>query len=370
MEERLLASSILESEIPIAEMARLSEPFPEEPELRLKQCLSVINTSPKCVTMFLIPGQGQFIEPKELRKEFARVNSGSVFEAADTRTAEVYCQYSLKPHGMLIEEISFIQTGSRRVLGYSLTEAGEKYGKPAAAIALLFEFQNKFSLFEVFGSSNEPKNTGNSSPYVRAKILTFLFELQASARLAHIAKELHLSESSVSNSLRALVASGVVEYEFAHPNSERFKNRRTHSGARINEKGELVVTEVLRPIDKLVSDNEDSGNNTKFDASQIVEANLPGIASEVLPLYYPHSHMGKTRERQSIKNLLILNIARYPERSALTELAQLSHLHPTAVMKSIVDEIRSGTVIYIKLGGVNYLSLSDSDHPLPAVTVL
>lgn len=156
--------------------------FPTNPIERMGLVLSgAINSGPKSTLVMLFPSSREYIENSDLTASFREVVSKSKTPFADATSSWLipYCKYSLEDVGLVAQILEIDHAGVVIPIGYRLTEAGEKYGVPAAARALYFESQYKdISLYKVFGqtaSRGKEKLTSKvRAPALRAEILLCL----------------------------------------------------------------------------------------------------------------------------------------------------------------------------------------------------
>ena len=128
---------------------RKETPFPQDLEGRLNAVLNVINTELKSVTLLHLDDT-----PAEASEIKARIRETIGMGYLPIEHAfESYCHKTLFPIGTVAEEIIKRETDELVYPAYSLTEAGKRYGRPIAALALKYAVENKQSLFEILGST-------------------------------------------------------------------------------------------------------------------------------------------------------------------------------------------------------------------------
>ena len=148
-------------------------PFMEASDKRLGSVLSSVNVGPKSATLLLLP-YGSYISPGDLVKNFKSVVRGSGMDQTSFITAPHYCEASLAPIGLVAKAYTIDYFGKDIVAGFELTDAGRRYGIPAAALALHFENQYQTSLYPVLGQINTRYPEQHRGPYSRAMILSLL----------------------------------------------------------------------------------------------------------------------------------------------------------------------------------------------------
>jgi hypothetical protein len=122
---------------PSVEYGERIYPFPSDPLERVGNMLTAFNASAKAITQLIVTHAPA--TRLELSKRFEEVVAGTELETTDSYNVNVYCFYTLCPLGLVAEETMPANVRVPYVIKYSLTEAGSKYGQPAAAFFLAFE---------------------------------------------------------------------------------------------------------------------------------------------------------------------------------------------------------------------------------------
>src|SRR6266849_10984775 len=120
-------------------------PFPTDPLERVGNILTAYNASAKAITQLIVTRAPA--TRLELSKRFEEVVAGTELEETDSYNVNKYCFHSLCPLGLVAEETMPVYHRHPYTITYALTEAGARYGQPAAAAFLTFEQENGISLF-------------------------------------------------------------------------------------------------------------------------------------------------------------------------------------------------------------------------------
>ncbi|MBS3073612.1 hypothetical protein J4465_02360 [Candidatus Pacearchaeota archaeon] len=143
-----------------------NQSFPEESEARLEAILNSFNAELKTATFLFLEDS-----PKSgfsFRDDVSEVVLTD--KQLNPQVFTAYCQRSLVPRGMAYETvINRARKFPASAFGYSITEAGKKYGQPIAALTLDYVVKNNISMFSILGSANT--NGKTNSPLNRVKIL-------------------------------------------------------------------------------------------------------------------------------------------------------------------------------------------------------
>jgi hypothetical protein len=128
-------------------------PFPADLEGRLNAILNVTNLELKTITFLHLDSRAA--SRTELKARVRRTTGQGIYLPSNF---ECYCRKSLYPIGCVAEERVLEETDNTISSGYSLTEAGRKYGLPIAAFSLAYAVDNNQSLFSILGSTNSPRS--------------------------------------------------------------------------------------------------------------------------------------------------------------------------------------------------------------------
>lgn len=315
--------------------------FPEDIERRLDLTLASVNASPKSVVLLLIP-EHSFISPKELRILFKESYEGTEFELTHHNTPIDFCNY-LYRLGMVRKKVLVSGSGYEKIIGYSLTQAGKKYGKPAAVLALNFEHNNKISLFETFAFAYKQHDSDNRVPYIRARLLFYLAKKKAPISIADLVKEFGIQDVQAKRNLRSLANAGVVDYESHRGHGVR-------SEVSVNEKGRLVDSGFLVPLESLVSDDQEVSEEIGLMVPAVLD-NLHEIAKVTLFEYWKRSHSYKNRHSQLNMQILVLRVPLFPGEINAGELADAVDLSTKQVRIKLGQFIDSGSIGVRRVGG-------------------
>jgi DNA-binding MarR family transcriptional regulator len=185
---------------------RREEPFPNDLEGRLDAILNVVNSELKSVTLLHL--REQAMNGSEIRTAIRKnLREGVYLVLYPTFTG--YCKNSLFPIGMVARE-EILEDGSiNALIGYSITEAGIKYGLPIAAFSLAYAHENDVSLFSILGPTS---SQGDSrAPSNRIKILKFLRNREKVSE-TEIASDICLGENNILEHFKALSLAGFLRY--------------------------------------------------------------------------------------------------------------------------------------------------------------
>lgn len=197
---------------------RVEIEFPASPEGRLGALLASVNIGPKAVTLLLLPSPGVYIAPyPDLANKFREIFRGTPLEGFANTIAPEYCRQSLSRIGLVAAEYSIDYYGAEKVVGYGKTEAGEKYGVPAAALALAAEAKHNRSLYPILGATNVSSPELKRAPLTRAQILLFLSEQTEPVTEKKIIEVLGITQPTAQEALFSLSQSGVIAYEAVTP---------------------------------------------------------------------------------------------------------------------------------------------------------
>lgn len=186
-------------------ISRKEAPFPEDLEGRLNAVLNVVNTELKSVTLLHLDDV-----PREATEIKARIREtvGEDCYLPQRHVFGDYCHQTLFPIGTVAEETITREGVETFSVGYSLTEAGKRFGRPVAALALQFVTENGMSLYEVSGSTQS--NGKTRSPLNRVKILKLLNE--GNLNITNLANKISLGLVGISEHLKSLAEIGFIEY--------------------------------------------------------------------------------------------------------------------------------------------------------------
>ncbi len=189
-------------------------PFPTEVLERVGNILTAYNASAKAITQLIVTRAPA--TRLELSKRFEEVVAGTALEETDSYNVNKYCFHSLCPLGLVSEETMPVYGRYHYTITYALTEAGARYGQPAAAFFLAFEQGNGISLFSVLGNAYSTTPDDPKPTLTRALLLCEL--AKGSKRTRELENILHLSESVTTRSLARLARAGAITYStlFTH----------------------------------------------------------------------------------------------------------------------------------------------------------
>ncbi len=183
-------------------------PFPADPLERVGNLLAAFNASAKAITQLIVtPAPATRLA---LSKRFEEIVAGTALEETDSYNVNRYCFHSLCPLGLVAEEKMPSPGRFPYVITYALTQAGLRYGQPAAAAFLTFEQENGLSLFSVLGPTLSTTPDDPKPPLTRALLLCEL--AKGSKRASELADILHRGESVTKRSLARLALAGAITY--------------------------------------------------------------------------------------------------------------------------------------------------------------
>lgn len=194
----------------LAGLTRREREFPRDIDRRRESIFSAFNAAPKAVVQLLL--RDYMIDTHSLDRLFRGSVIGSQLSVIRDDAASSYCEDSLCKVGLVAEEVTMDYFGEEKLIGFVTTQEGEKYGKPAAALFLLFENAHNMSMYPVFGQSGLRADAIQRAPLTRSKILKLL--RKGPLREVDICSELNISHQMARDNLVALRSAGAVNYEF------------------------------------------------------------------------------------------------------------------------------------------------------------
>ncbi|EKD65657.1 MAG: hypothetical protein ACD_50C00024G0004 [uncultured bacterium] len=246
---------------------RVEQEFPKNGDERLNALLGSFNMPTKAVVQQLLPYNG-YISPDALVRDFREVFKGTELASFDSKSIISYCFNTLCPIGLVAQEYTIEYFGKDKLVGFGLTEAGAKYGIPAACLALYFENERKQSLYPTFGAIHKKNSEEQRTPHTRAKILWLLNECPNLTE-KEVARELGINNSTVKNSLVALKNAGVIDYKSITPNTGKTQVTYTKGElpeAEVKKVGSRVslTQDVVRFCEELINDGKDITQDAVF----------------------------------------------------------------------------------------------------------
>ncbi|MBS3081027.1 HTH domain-containing protein [Candidatus Pacearchaeota archaeon] len=250
------------------------KPFPSKLEDRLASVANAINTELKIATLLHLDDT-----PREASEIRQRVRE--TIERGYLPKTETFMAYGNTLHdiALVAKETVVRDTGEVAHVGYSLTEAGKRYGLPASAISLEYSVGNDISLFQILGST---ASKGDSrAPDNRMKILEELRK-KRELREADLTDVIGLNSYYViQGHLIALAKIGFIAYESIGAKS---KGKFTYGwirGRSPNDVRTIVghATLTRRIVDYLAHHDTAIDCNT---LSEVLEYKYPNIISQIL----------------------------------------------------------------------------------------
>lgn len=174
--------------------------------------LGAFNGAPKAITFLLLP-EGQPVRQRELSGLFLSAVAETPLAEFNPLVTWRYIDITLQPAGLVAETV--YPGAGRNALNDTLfrrTEAGERYGVPAAALILDFEWRHEVSLRKILGKTASPSQDQIRAPYVRSEILLMLDGLTDPVRRQDIIARLGFTPSIVTGALEHLARNGLIEY--------------------------------------------------------------------------------------------------------------------------------------------------------------
>lgn len=189
--------------------------FPTDRMERLGAVLSVVHAGPKSYLLRALPENGDLADLSDLSAMMASVVKQTNFKYSinTLRLVQDYLEQSLVNIGMVVKVLNVEAAGHQIPVAYGLTQAGIRYGIPAASMALVFEQENPdISLYEVFGSTSSHSNLERRAPIDRAMILMYMQAMDRPVSYPDIHHNLpHVDKTVAWQSLQNLTLSGVIE---------------------------------------------------------------------------------------------------------------------------------------------------------------
>tara|TARA_Y100000034_G_scaffold131521_1_gene192435 strand:- start:533 stop:1828 length:1296 start_codon:yes stop_codon:yes gene_type:complete len=184
-------------------------PFPDDLEGRLNAITNIVNTELKALTLLHL--DDRYASENEIRSRLRDTVDDRIYLPKNNSFGG-YCFHSLLPIGAVAKGNIQITNarGLSEFIGYRLTEAGEKYGRPIAAFTLDYVSKTRKSMFEILGSTHSPGKT--RAPLTRIEILEDL-ENKGELRMS----DLKVFQGNCINSklihIKALSEIGFVNFE-------------------------------------------------------------------------------------------------------------------------------------------------------------
>ena len=125
------------------------KPFPEKLEDRMAIVANGVNTELKAVTLLHlddVPTEAGVIRARIMET----IGGGYLPHSAAFRAYGT----TLHKIALVAKETVARDTGEGEYVGYSLTEAGKKYGVPASVFSLRYAVEHEMSMFQVLGPTN------------------------------------------------------------------------------------------------------------------------------------------------------------------------------------------------------------------------
>ncbi len=143
------------------------ESFPNDLEGKLNAVLNVVNTELKTITLLHLDDRSA--EASEIRARI-RETVGKRVWLPQWPNFRGYCQNTFVPIGTVAEE-QIVRENDETFfcLGYSLTEAGRRYGLPIAAFTLDYVTNHNISMHSILGSTSS--RGGSRAPLNRINLL-------------------------------------------------------------------------------------------------------------------------------------------------------------------------------------------------------
>lgn len=188
-------------------MPRVME-FPKDLEGRLNAIVGgVVNSELKSATLLALDDV-----PADAEEIKARVReiAGEGYLPRSTAFGS-YCHNSFFPIGLVARESVIRDEGGFEGIGYSLTDAGKKYGVPIAEFSLDWAVRNNWSLYEILGSTASPGKS--RAPMNTIKILETLANKERNLRCTDLAEAIDLDNAGVQRTVERLQKAGLVKFE-------------------------------------------------------------------------------------------------------------------------------------------------------------
>ncbi len=179
--------------------------FPGSLDDRLSAILSCVNSEVKQVELLLLNKDPK--RTSDLKREFDDITNYQFY--VNLMTHRDYCADTFVPISMVCDERVMFDGFSKWVQAWSISEAGEHFGKPVAAFTLKKAIDYGQSFYELLGPV--PSSGETRSPYRRVKIITNLYN--SPMRIIDLANSLHSDGSAITPHLISLKSLGLVDYE-------------------------------------------------------------------------------------------------------------------------------------------------------------
>src|SRR3989338_10469215 len=259
--------------------------FPSNLEDRLASISNAINTELKIATLLHLDDS-----PREAREIKARVRE-TIGRGYLPKT-ETFMAYGNTLHdiALVAKETVVRDTGKIAYIGYSLTEAGKRYGRPATVLSLQYSVDNNISMFQILGSI---LTGGDSrSPYNRMRILRELKE-RGQLREVDLVEIIGSNNSIIQKHLIALAKIGFVTFDSI---GAKQKGKFTYQWipGKSHDNVETIgrqVTLTKRVADYLAQHNKEIECHT---LSKVLEYKYPEHISKILSGLVKQGCVGRT----------------------------------------------------------------------------
>ena len=256
------------------------EEFPSDPEARFEAVFSAIgNSEAKCLTLLCLEQSVQ--TGWELHRRFLEA-SRRVWKTNRKLQAN-YCLKTLVPIGLVAEVDSLYDGVAEYVVGFRLTEAGRKYGQPAAVFLLEKSKDLPYSLNKIFGQTARGRGE-TRSVLNRAAILSSLAKNPREQRTVDIAGELGLEPTIVGSHLEHLSCLGLVDYQSVSTEEKGYASYELLKRADFSRvKSVRTLQNLTREVYRLLLELKaaDAGQLAEILKSQFPKSKIATLKSEI-----------------------------------------------------------------------------------------
>ncbi len=186
---------------------RRENQFPDDLEGRLNAVLNVVNTEFKSATLLHLDDSPA--EADEIRARIRETVGNGVY-LTQAKTFRGYCHKTFLPIGTVAEELIRRESVEAVYPAWRLTEAGRRYGRPIACLALEYAVDNGISLYAVLGPTHSRGK--KRAPLNRVRILKALSENESLTE-TDLARKSEMACNGILVALEKLKQVGFVEFD-------------------------------------------------------------------------------------------------------------------------------------------------------------
>jgi predicted transcriptional regulator len=254
------------------------KPFPDDLEGRLASVANAVNTELKTVTLL-------HLDDRPADRSEIKVRIRETIGMGYLPSCNVFGNYGNTLHdiALVARETVIRDTGDIEYIGYSLTEAGKKYGVPIAASALKYVVDNDRSMFSILGQTTSHGET--RAPHNRIRILENLIE-KGKLRVIDLCNFLGLRQWSVQTHLRELQKIGFVNYDSVGTHRDKITYEWIEGKEPSDAKVVKTFNQLTKKVAKYLSDvsgkvsTHEVAEGLKIRSSDYVSKILSGLVEE------------------------------------------------------------------------------------------